>query len=130
MSIVFSQLPELRHLRCFIMVAQEQSFSRAAVKLRISQQQVSRTIQALEDLIGAPLFDRTTRQVRISPVGDIFFPGARSRHLMGLKPAFAERVLWSLASSDVLPSLSAASRWKATCPKYFSAIVLNIQSSA
>jgi DNA-binding transcriptional LysR family regulator len=76
MSIVFSHLPELRHLRCFIMVAKEQSFSRAAVKLRISQQQVTRTIQALEDLIGAPLFERTTRQVRISPVGDFFFPSA------------------------------------------------------
>ena len=76
MGVVFSQLPELRHLRCFITVAEERSFSRAATKLRISQQQVSRTIQALEDLIGAPLFERTTRQVRISAVGDAFFPSA------------------------------------------------------
>jgi DNA-binding transcriptional LysR family regulator len=76
MSMLFSQLPELRHLRCFVTVAEERSFSRASVKLRISQQQVSRTIQSLEELIGAPLFERTTRQVRMSSAGDVFFPSA------------------------------------------------------
>jgi DNA-binding transcriptional LysR family regulator len=62
-------LLELRHLRCFLVVAQELNFRRAAERLRISQQQVSRTIQDLEEIVGPRLFDRTTRRVRLSNAG-------------------------------------------------------------
>jgi DNA-binding transcriptional LysR family regulator len=68
---------ELRHLRCFIAVAEELSFHRAAARLQVSQQQVSRTIQDLEVIIGTPLMRRTTRRVDVSPPGEIFLPRAR-----------------------------------------------------
>jgi DNA-binding transcriptional LysR family regulator len=72
-----SQLVELRHLRCFIAVAEELSFHRAATRLRVSQQQVSRTIHDLEVIIGTELMKRTTRRVDVSTPGEIFLPRAR-----------------------------------------------------
>lgn len=60
---------EFRHLRCFLAVAETLSFNRAAERLGISQQQVSQTVLSLESMVGARLFDRTTRTVSLTEAG-------------------------------------------------------------
>lgn len=63
---------ELRHLRCFLAVAEELHFARAAERLHIDQSPLSRTIKELEEDIGAPLFVRTTRSTRLTRAGKLF----------------------------------------------------------
>jgi len=69
---------ELRHLRYFVALAEELSFTRAAERLHISQPPLSIQIGQLEEQVGAALFDRTSRRVQLTPAGQAFLHDARS----------------------------------------------------
>ena len=63
---------ELRHLKCFLAVAEELHFTRAAERLHIEQSPLSRAIRELEEDLGAKLFLRTTRSTQLTRAGQVF----------------------------------------------------------
>jgi len=66
----------LRHLRAFVAVAHEQSFTRAAETLFLSQSALTITVRQLETHLGVTLFHRTTRHVGLTADGEAFLPAA------------------------------------------------------
>ncbi|WP_328520985.1 LysR family transcriptional regulator [Kribbella sp. NBC_00359] len=68
---------ELRHLRHFVALAEERSFTRAAARELIVQSGLSTSIRALEKEVGALLFVRGTRPVRLTAEGTALLPAAR-----------------------------------------------------
>ncbi|MEU6402087.1 LysR family transcriptional regulator [Streptomyces sp. NPDC046985] len=68
---------EPRLLRAFVAVAEELHFTRAALRLYVAQQALSRDVRRLERELGAELFVRTTRQVALSADGERLLPYAR-----------------------------------------------------
>src|SRR5436190_5066214 len=69
---------ELRHLRYFIRVAEEENVSRAALKLHVSQPALSRQIRDLEEELGFLLLERSAKSVRLTDAGRIFLIEARA----------------------------------------------------
>ena len=67
----------LRHLRCFIAVAEELHFGRAARRLHIEQSPLSRTIRKLETTLGVTLLSRTPRGATLTWAGRVFLDDAR-----------------------------------------------------
>ena len=80
---------ELRHLRYFAAVAEAVSFSRAALRLRITQPALSRQIHDLERQLGVRLFDRIGRRIQLSAAGDDLL--ARCRRLLADADSIGER---------------------------------------
>jgi DNA-binding transcriptional LysR family regulator len=69
--------PEIRLLDYFVTLAEELHFTRAAHRLNVVQQALSSGIAQLERQLGVRLFERTTRQVRLTPAGADLLPIAR-----------------------------------------------------
>jgi DNA-binding transcriptional LysR family regulator len=68
---------ELRELRYFVAAAEELHFTRAAERMHIAQQALSAAIAQLELRLGAALFERTTRRVRLTAAGEALVPAAQ-----------------------------------------------------
>lgn len=68
----------IRELECFLAVAEELSFTRAAKRLHLAQPPLSRHIRTLEEKIGATLFLRDTRGVRMTPAANVLYEETRN----------------------------------------------------
>src|SRR5260370_21828625 len=68
---------ELRHLRYFVAVAEEASFTSAARRVHVAQQVISSQIRQLEDFLGVRLLERTSRGVEITAAGSAFLDSPR-----------------------------------------------------
>ncbi|MGW5155894.1 LysR family transcriptional regulator [Nonomuraea wenchangensis] len=71
---------DFRELECFLVLSEELHFARTAERLYLSPARVSQLLRALETRIGGRLFDRTSRRVRLTPLGE--------RFLADLRPAY------------------------------------------
>ncbi len=68
----------LRHLEYFLAIVDEGSFSRAAQRLQMAQPPLSQRIKSLEGQLGCELFDRSRRQIELTPAGNLLVPEART----------------------------------------------------
>ncbi len=77
MRYLSRRLPSTRQLQCFLAVAEELNFRRAAERLHMSQPPLSRQISGLEALLRVKLFERDTHGVRLTSAGEGFEHDAR-----------------------------------------------------
>jgi len=103
---------ELRHLRYFVAIAEERSFTRAAERLWVAQPGLSTQIRRLERELGVQLFERHTRGVDLTDAGELLFERARA----ALAAADIARATGSDIGSGIVGSvrlgLSSAPRWR------------------
>lgn len=104
----------LRHLRYFLVVAEEQSFARAAARVHIEPSPLSRAIKELEVDLGVCLFDRTKGRIRLTWAGEVFrdearrmltFMDAARSHVRAAARGFRGRLRIGLADRLVQPRL-------------------------
>ncbi|EON15477.1 LysR family transcriptional regulator [Pandoraea sp. SD6-2] len=100
---------EFRHLRCFLAVAEELHFARAAEKLHIEQSPLSRAIKELEEELGTRLFIRNSRHTRLSRAGQMFLE--RVPRIFTAFQQARESVKAVAAGYDGQPTACGAVRW-------------------
>ena len=110
---------ELRHLRYFVAVGEEQHYGRASRRLRVVQPALSRQIQDLEEEIGFKLFDRLPRGVKLSPAGKLFLEEAR-RILQAVSEATARAARVARGQSGTLRvGFPENASWRGVVPDSF-----------
>lgn len=94
---------ELKYIREFVSLAETNSFFETAERLFIASSSLSRHIKALEEELGVPLFDRTTRKVTLNRNGRLFLPYARQfvRIEDECAAAFEEEIRYAQGSINI-----------------------------
>jgi DNA-binding transcriptional LysR family regulator len=105
---------ELRHLRYFVAIAEERSFTRAAERLWVAQPGLSTQMRRLEAELGARLFKRHTRGVDLTPAGELFLERARVALAAADEAGATGRDLESGAVGAIRLGLATAARWRGT----------------
>jgi DNA-binding transcriptional LysR family regulator len=103
---------ELSHLRCFVAVAEELHFGRAAARLNLTQPPLSRQIQLLEHTLDVRLLDRTSRSVALTRAGHSFLPEARRLLRLAEGAALAARRTASGEEGAITLGFTAASGYE------------------
>jgi DNA-binding transcriptional LysR family regulator len=110
---------ELRHLRYFLVIGEEQHYGRAARSLRVAQPALSRQIQDLEEELGFKLFERLPRGVKLSTAGKLFLEDARRiLHEVSEATARADRVARGL-SGTLRVGFAENASWHGVVPDSF-----------
>src|SRR5580700_5946233 len=110
---------ELRHLRYFLAVGEEQHYGRAARRLRVAQPALSRQIQDLEEELGFKLFERLPRGVKLNVAGKLFLQDAR-RILQDVNEAAARAGLVARGLSWMKRAASTENAsWRGVVPDSF-----------
>ncbi len=100
---------ELSHLRCFVAVAEELHFGRAAKRLNMTQPPLSRQIMLLERELDVQLLQRSSRVVTLTPIGRIFLPEARRIVRLSESAASWTRRVWRGEAGTLRIGFTAAS---------------------
>lgn len=100
---------ELNQLRCFVAVAEELHFGRAAVRLHMTQPPLSRQVHLLEQRLGVKLLNRTSRSVRMTSAGRSFLADARQILRLAESASLAVRRAARGESGSVTMGFTAAS---------------------
>lgn len=74
----YGRTMDLRHLRYFVAVAEEENVTRASLRLRVAQPSLSRQVRDLEEMLGLTLFERSSKALRLTAVGKTFLVEARA----------------------------------------------------
>jgi DNA-binding transcriptional LysR family regulator len=110
---------ELRHLRYFVAVGEDEHFGRAAERLRVAQPALSRQVQDLEREIGFKLFDRLSRGVKLTSAGKLFLEDAR-RILQHVNDAIERARRVAHGQSGVLRvGFTENASWRGAVPESF-----------
>src|SRR5690242_9714785 len=105
---------ELRHLRYFVAIAEEGSFTRAAERLWVAQPGLSTQIRRLETELGVRLFERHTRGVDLTPAGKLFLERARTVLAAAEAAAATGRDIECGTVGAIRLGLASAARWRGT----------------
>ena len=105
---------ELRHLRYFVAIAEERSFTRAAERLWVAQPGLSTQVRRLEAELGVQLFERHTRGVDLTQAGELFLERARVALAAAEAAAATGRDLEAGVIGSVRLGLTSGVRWRLT----------------